>query len=82
MSTTKRLSLSFNLDGEHDFLIRRRDLSDYEIFVQNKQLFGFNNSKHVLSIGCGDGYIDAFLGQHCMPNLQTYSGMWRGNTLL
>jgi len=76
MSTTKRLTLAYNLEGEHDFLIRRRDLSDYDVFARNKENLGFTHSKHVLSIGCGDGFVDSFLAEHCMPNLKSYSGIY------
>ena len=76
MSTTKRLELDFNLEGKHDFLIRRRDLSDYSVFTSNRDILGFTRSKHVLSIGCGDGFIDSFLAEFCMPNVKSYSGIY------
>ena len=76
MSTTKLLSLAFNFDGDHDFLIRRRDLSGYEQYIKHKERIGFNDCKNVLSIGCGDGYIDSFLAANCMPSLQSYSGIY------
>ena len=76
MSTTKNLSLSFNLDGDHDFLIQRRDLSDYDLYIKHKDKLGFNDCKNVLSIGCGDGYIDSFLATACMPSLKSYCGIY------
>lgn len=76
MSTTKNLSLSFNLEGDHDFLIQRRDLSDYNLYIKHQDKLGFNNCKNVLSIGCGDGYIDSFLASTCMPSLKNYCGIY------
>ena len=76
MSSTKRLTLSYNLQGDHDFLVKRRDLSDYNQYIENKKKLGFKDCKNVLSIGCGDGYIDSFLAGSCMSSLKSYTGIY------